>query len=200
MPLILVAAWALSGACRAGPDIYLMIDERGVPTLSDIAQDGRYRRLGPAPAPIGPMRSADAPAAVPAIGPRPRRKFEAEVQQAAKQFGVDPALVHAVISVESAYDPMAVSRRGASGLMQLMAKTAKRYGVADVFDPAQNVRAGTQHLSELLAFFGNDLALALAAYNAGTDAVLRHGRKIPPFPETLAYVPKVVRVYSQLHD
>jgi soluble lytic murein transglycosylase-like protein len=78
-----------------------------------------------------------------------------------------------------------------------MAKTAARYGVADIFDPAQNVRAGTQHLQELLALFGNDVELALAAYNAGVQAVERHGRKIPPYPETLQYVPRVLRAYSQ---
>jgi soluble lytic murein transglycosylase-like protein len=84
--------------------------------------------------------------------------------------------------------------------MQLMEGTAKRYGVADVFDPAQNVRGGTEHLGELLALFGNDVPLALAAYNAGAEAVRKHGNKIPPFPETLQYVPKVFRAYRQLHE
>lgn len=185
--LIALAAGTLSGPCRAGADLYVMIDERGVVNLSDIAQDGRYRPLEPA-------------ALTPAKRAAPQRKFEAEVDQAARQFGVDPALVHAVISVESAYNPKAVSRRGASGLMQLMRGTAKRYGVADVLDPAQNIRAGTQHLGELLALFGNDLRLALAAYNAGADAVLRYGKKVPPFPETLAYVPKVIGAYTQAHE
>ena len=184
--LIVVAACTL-GTCRAGADLYVMIDERGVVTLSDIAQDARYRRLEPAT--LTPEKRA-----------APRRKYEAEVDHAARQFGVDPALVHAVISVESAYNPKAVSRRGASGLMQLMEGTAKRYGVADVLDPAQNIRGGTQHLGELLAFFGNDVRLALAAYNAGTEAVLRYGKKIPPFPETLAYVPKVIGAYTQAHE
>jgi len=92
----------------------------------------------------------------------------------------------------------AVSKRGASGLMQLMPETAKRYGVADIFDPKQNIRAGAQYLRDLLKMFNNDLRLVLAAYNAGEKAVVRHGSKIPPYPETAAYVPKVLAFYKKL--
>jgi len=116
---------------------------------------------------------------------------EDPVAEAARRYGVDPLLVRAVIRVESAGDPRAVSRKGAAGLMQLMPATAARYGVADRFDPAQNVEAGTRHLRELLDFFNQDLVLALAAYNAGEDAVLRYGRTVPPYAETRRYVARV---------
>jgi len=86
---------------------------------------------------------------------------------------------------------------GAAGLMQLMPETARRYGVADVFDPAENVRAGAQYLRHLLKLFDNDLQLALAAYNAGEAAVIKYGKRIPPYRETAAYVPLVVSNYRK---
>jgi soluble lytic murein transglycosylase-like protein len=102
-----------------------------------------------------------------------------------------------VITAESGYNAAAVSRAGAQGLMQLMPQTAKRYEVADSFDPEQNIRGGARYLRDLLDLFGNDLELAIAAYNAGENAVLRHGRKVPPYRETLAYVPKVIGLYDK---
>jgi soluble lytic murein transglycosylase-like protein len=109
--------------------------------------------------------------------------------------GVDPALVHAVISQESAYHPTAVSRAGAAGLMQLMPATAARFGLTpeERFDPERNVRAGIRYLRWLLARFDGDLELALAGYNAGEGAVLKYGRQIPPFEETQDYVRRVAR-------
>jgi soluble lytic murein transglycosylase-like protein len=196
--LAALAVFALPGACRAGADVYVFIDERGTVHLSDVAQDARYRVLSSQPGSAAPGMHARPPAAT-GTG-APRRQYDAEVTRAAARFGVDPALVHAVIYVESAYDPNAVSRRGAAGLMQLMEPTARRYGVVDIFDPAQNIGAGTRHLKELLGQFGDDLRLALAAYNAGAAAVVKYGNTVPPFPETRAYVPKVVRRYSQLHE
>jgi soluble lytic murein transglycosylase-like protein len=110
---------------------------------------------------------------------------------------LDPALLHAVIATESGYITNAVSRKGALGLMQLMPDTARRYGVTDPFNPAQNIQAGTQHLNSLLKRFDNNLFLALAAYNSGESNVVKYGTRIPPFPETQAYVPKVMRLYRK---
>jgi soluble lytic murein transglycosylase-like protein len=124
------------------------------------------------------------------------QRYLALVEKAARTNELEPALIHAVITVESRYNPKAVSRKGASGLMQLMPGTAKRYGVSNVFDPAQNVGAGARYLRDLLKMFNNDLQLALAAYNAGENAVIRH-RKIPPYQETAAYVPKVLAYYRK---
>lgn len=116
------------------------------------------------------------------------------IDQIAKEIGVPPALVHAVISVESAYNPKARSHVGAQGLMQLMPMTAKRFGVVDAYDPLQNIRGGTTYLKFLLEKF-EDVELALAGYNAGEGAVMRYGNKIPPFKETQNYVPRVMAYY-----
>ncbi len=119
------------------------------------------------------------------------------VAEVALVHGLDSALLHAVISVESRYNPNAVSRAGAVGLMQLMPATAKRYGVKDSFDPAQNLHGGAKYLRDLLTLFDSDINLVLAAYNAGEYAVIKNGNRIPPFPETRKYVPRVMGYYRQ---
>jgi soluble lytic murein transglycosylase-like protein len=113
---------------------------------------------------------------------------------------VEPNLLRAVIVVESGFNSRAVSKRGAVGLMQLMPATASRFGVSDLYDPKQNVHAGASYLKFLMDRFGHDVRLALAAYNAGEDAVERNGGRIPPFTETMAYVPKVLKIYRMLAD
>ena len=123
-----------------------------------------------------------------------KNRFVPIVAEAARTYRVDAALLHAVISAESGYNPTAVSRKGAVGLMQLMPETARRYGVENSFDPAQNIRGGAQYISYLLQLFNNNLELALAAYNAGENAVIRYGYSIPPYRETLGYIPKVLKL------
>lgn len=181
----------------AGEAVYAFTDGEGGVHLSNVPDDRRYSMLQ---LPSNPAKEAD-PAPPPAReapgGPNGSRRYADIVEHAAKRYGIEAALLHAVIAVESAYDSRARSRRGAAGLMQLMPETARRYGVGDVFDPAENVRAGAQYLRDLLALFDNDLKLALAAYNAGEAAVIRHGRRIPPFRETAAYVPLVVGYYQK---
>jgi soluble lytic murein transglycosylase-like protein len=124
--------------------------------------------------------------------------FNSEVAAAAKETLLDPALIHAVIATESHHNPRALSPRGARGLMQLMPFTAKRFFVKDAFNPSQNILAGARYLRELKDLYNGDLQLALAAYNAGPEAVNRYGRKIPPFRETIDYVPKVLSIYKSL--
>lgn len=124
-------------------------------------------------------------------------QFSGHILAAAKATKVDAALIHAVITVESGYNPSARSRAGAVGLMQLMPATAKRYGVKNRLDPGQNIHGGARYLRDLKLQFDNDLQLVLAAYNAGEGAVMRFGGRIPPFRETLAYVPKVLSMYKQ---
>ena len=116
--------------------------------------------------------------------------YAAEVRAAAQEFGVDEAVVRAIIHAESAFRPNAVSHAGAQGLMQLIPDTATRFGVADVFDPNQNIRGGVQYLAWLLKRFDNDLTLAAAGYNAGEGAVDRYGG-VPPYAETQRYVQRV---------
>jgi soluble lytic murein transglycosylase-like protein len=120
--------------------------------------------------------------------------YDEAILRHANAFGVDPVLVKAVIQVESGYDPWVVSSKGARGLMQLMPDTAKRFKVSEIHDPEQNVRGGVQYLATLLRLFEGDLKRALAGYNAGENAVLRHGG-VPPYQETELYVRKVFSVY-----
>jgi len=117
------------------------------------------------------------------------------VEQAASRFRVDPELVHAIIRVESDYDPKAVSRKGAMGLMQLVPATAQRFGVENPFDPKQNLEGGVNYLKYLLDLFEGDLGLSLAAYNAGEHSVQRYGG-IPAISETRNYVHKVTSLYQ----
>jgi soluble lytic murein transglycosylase-like protein len=114
------------------------------------------------------------------------------IDVAASRSAVSPRLIRAVMEAESRFEPAAVSSRGAIGLMQLLPDTAKRFGAADPFDPMQNVAAGAAYLRWLMAYFGDDLELVLAGYNAGEQAVVKAGRRIPPFAETQSYVKKVM--------
>jgi soluble lytic murein transglycosylase-like protein len=116
--------------------------------------------------------------------------YRNEIAAAVAQFGVEEAIVRAIIHAESAYRPNAMSRVGAQGLMQLMPATARRFGVANVFDPAQNIRGGVQYLGWLLKRFNGDLKLAAAGYNAGEGAVDKY-KGVPPYAETRRYVQRV---------
>ncbi len=126
----------------------------------------------------------------------PETRFEPLIARAASQHAVDPALIKAVIMAESGYDPNAVSKMGAKGLMQLMPRTAKALGVKNPLDPEQNILGGVKYLRQLLDTFGGDVTLALAAYNAGRWAVKKH-RGVPPFPATRYYVKKVLKYYER---
>jgi hypothetical protein len=117
------------------------------------------------------------------------------VQSISREHSVDPKLVDALVRVESSYNPNAVSRRGAMGLMQLMPATAKRLGVDDPFDPEKNIRGGVREFSRLLDQYSGNLQFALAAYNAGEGAVARH-RGVPPYTETRDYVSRILTIYT----
>jgi len=132
------------------------------------------------------------PSAASAVAPADIDKL---VEQSASRFQVDPDLVKAVIRVESGFDAKAVSSKGAMGLMQLIPATAQRFGVANPFDPKQNIEGGVNYLKHLLDLFGGDLNLSLAAYNAGEHTVQRYGG-IPTIPETQNYVRRVTSIYQ----
>lgn len=122
-----------------------------------------------------------------------RSKYDPIIEQYAAKYGVDPTLVRAVIQVESDFNPLCVSHKGARGLMQLMPATAKRFGVTNVHDPEQNIHGGVRYLAFLLELFG-DMPRALAGYNAGEGAVMKYGG-IPPYQETSTYVVRAMTVY-----
>jgi soluble lytic murein transglycosylase-like protein len=125
-------------------------------------------------------------------------RFGDIISEAGRKWNVQPELLQAIIAVESGFNPRAVSRKGARGLMQLMPETARRFATGDLFDPRTNVHAGAQYLRLLLDLFGGNIELALAAYNAGENAVIRAGYRIPAFAETQSYVPAVMAHYRRL--
>ena len=119
------------------------------------------------------------------------------IHAAAKRYSVDADLITSVIAAESNFDPKAISRRNARGLMQLLPTTAARLGVKNIFDPQENIDAGAHYLSDLLVLYKNDLVLTLAAYNAGPERVQQYGQRVPPFAETISYIKRVKKTYSQ---
>jgi soluble lytic murein transglycosylase-like protein len=129
--------------------------------------------------------------------PQSQEPFGELIRAAAERYKVDADLITSVIAAESNFDPKAISRRNARGLMQLLPSTATRLGVKNIFDPQENIDAGTHYLGDLLQLYKNDLALALAAYNAGPEQVLRHGQRVPPFAETTSYIKRVSKTYNQ---
>jgi len=128
----------------------------------------------------------------------PSTPYHDLILAASQHHGVDADLIHCVIAIESNFNPKAVSPKNARGLMQLLPQTALELGVRDVFDPKENIEAGTRYLKEMLARYSNNLTLALAAYNAGPERVEQFGRGVPPYPETVKYVQKISRSYAQL--
>lgn len=195
LPLLLVMLVLLAPAAfaRAPIKVYTFVDEDGVRHFTDVPDDNRYRLM------INPHRERTA------SGQRYDARLLARasiydpiIEGAAAAQSLEPNLLRAVIVVESGFNARAVSPRGAVGLMQLMPATARRFGALDLYDPRQNVVAGACYLKFLIDRFGHNLTLALAAYNAGEDAVDRNGKRIPPFAETQAYVPRVLGIYQKL--
>jgi soluble lytic murein transglycosylase-like protein len=140
---------------------------------------------------------ADANASLPSASAEPAANVREMARQIASRHEVEPLLVDSMIRVESNYNPYAVSHKGAEGLMQLVPGTARRFGVTNTFNPAQNIEGGVRYLKHLLSLYGGDQRLALAAYNAGEGAVARH-KGMPPYPETRNYVSQVDKRLGQL--
>jgi len=200
--LVLLAAAA--APCHA--DIYAFLDEQGVAHFADYPLDSRYQlymktkppeeRVSVEMTPGEPTAISDGTPSGRTLPLQAGKRYAEMITKVAREAKVEPALLHAVIAVESAYNPQAKSAKGATGLMQLMPDTAKRYGVTDLLNPLENLRGGARYLRDLLAMFNNNLKLVLAAYNAGEGAVIRSGNAIPNYPETRAYVPRVLQHYE----
>ncbi|MEO8134319.1 MAG: lytic transglycosylase domain-containing protein [Betaproteobacteria bacterium] len=216
-----VALWAITAATSARADLWGYVDENGRSHMSTEKLDERYQLFFKGAVRVNVPVVASSPVAAAELkaqeafrnttlfqrmSSQPNvKRFEALIHQFAVQHKVDPALVKAVIAVESAFQPDAVSPKGALGLMQIIPDTGARYGIAadkkrtaaqKLLDPATNVRIGVLHLSNLLALFPGNLELVLAAYNAGENAVQRYDNKVPPYPETREYVKLVRQFYS----
>lgn len=180
---------ATTGAVQA--DIYVSRSTDGAYVLSNVHRPGRtYEKVISESTLVAPSSSAPQMIA--------QMPYAEMVAAAATANDLPPALLHAVIQAESRYNPAARSVKGAMGLMQLMPQTAKEMGVTDALDPAANIQGGARYLKRLMVMFDNNISLAVAAYNAGPDAVLSRGRIIPPFAETQRYVPSVLRQYRRL--
>ncbi|WP_342617515.1 lytic transglycosylase domain-containing protein [Rhodoferax sp. GW822-FHT02A01] len=177
---------------RAQADVYTFVAEDGVTHYSDRPDDSRFQLL----LRQMPDGASDTPQIVVPDGLA--ATYAGDITDAARNHHVEAALLHAVIAVESQYNPRAVSPKGALGMMQLMPTTARAMGVSDPMNASQNIRGGAKYLRMLLDRFANNKSLALAAYNAGPAAVLSHGGRIPPFAETRFYVPQVLRRYNAL--
>lgn len=183
------------GAPPLMADVYRYIDKHGRVMLTDRPTHGGYQRL------VRTWKGwAEARASGNLNWRENQKKFDPTIRGVARQYRLPHTLLHAVITAESYYDPNAVSRAGAVGLMQLMPETARQYGVSDRRNPQQNIRGGSRYLHYLMRLFNNDLALALAAYNAGETAVKRHGNRIPPYKETQNYVKKVIGYYRKYRE
>ncbi|WP_027157654.1 transglycosylase SLT domain-containing protein [Methylobacter luteus] len=170
-------------------DVYKYVDSEGHVYYTDDPKNSLYKR-------IIRSRPKSYSKALPFVSVN-KKKYADMIAQAAVRHQVDAKLLHAVIQAESAYDATAVSSAGAVGLMQLMPATARRYGVTDRRDPDQNINGGTRYLKDLLRMFDSNLNLAVAAYNAGENAVIRYHNSIPPYPETRNYVKQVLALYNR---
>lgn len=195
---LMLCLFSLNGLCReANADIYSRTAADGSISLTNVPSEAHYKLLVAEHDFPGVRQAAKLPNVRRLSARVNKAQYDDMVEQTARQLGLESALLHAVISVESRYDPRAVSNKGAVGLMQLMPATARRYDVSDPFDPEQNLQGGARYLRDLLRLFDSDKRLALAAYNAGENAVLRSGNRIPAFRETRDYVPKVLGYYSR---
>lgn len=191
--LTILLLYLLFLATTVHADIYSYTNANGTVSFSNAPDNKLYTLFMHTPAENPPALTGNLPQGT--TGNRIR--FTPLVNEAANQNQLDAALLHALITTESGYNPRAASRKGAMGLMQLMPDTASRYGVSDAFDPAQNIHAGARYLKDLLQMFNQDLNLALAAYNAGEQSVIKCSNHIPPYRETIAYVPKVLEAYRK---
>ena len=191
LPGLLLSISCLICAPAAVAEIYRYVDSNGTVHLTDRPPHDGYQliQIKRKKAQVSRINFRDKEAN--------RKRFSGKIAEVANQYQVPEALLHAVITIESVYDPDAISRAGAVGLMQLMPATARRYGVYNRRNPTANLTGGTRYLKDLLKRFDNDIELALAGYNAGENAVEKYGNQIPPYDETQEYVRKVLKLYSQ---
>ncbi|MDD2660763.1 MAG: lytic transglycosylase domain-containing protein [Methylococcales bacterium] len=176
-------------------DIYKYTDNVGRVYYTDEPRNSLYKRIIKTKA-FRYSSSNNYTGKVNAFSGVNKKRFTDLIEQAANRHQVDAKLVHAVIQTESAYNSTAQSPKGAVGLMQLMPDTARRFGVTDRNDPDQNVDGGTRYLKYLINLFNPNIDLAVAAYNAGENAVIRYNNSIPPYPETQNYVKQVLALYN----
>lgn len=192
-PLLMTPSLAFAGGGifkyveKDGTVVYTNVAPKGAGARQARRVDGEFR---PAPAPSSPARVTS--------GTRSQlTEFDEIIEEMAVKYRMPVNLVRAVMHAESAFNPTAISHVGASGLMQLMPQTAREMYVKDIFDVRENIEGGTRYLRVLANEFDGDMVKMVAAYNAGPDAVRKYGGQVPPYPETQAYVRKVISLYFQ---
>ena len=185
----------LMASVSLAQEVYTYVDEEGTVRFTDMPREG-WRRVKLVDGDVVEPKTRGA-LTVAYVSENVR--YSALINKAARDYGLDGNLISAVIKVESSGNPDAVSKADAKGLMQLIDDTAAMYGVTNVFNPAQNINAGSRHLRNLLDAYGGDLKLALAAYNAGQGAVARHGG-VPPYAETRRYIQKIAALYGDVQS
>ena len=195
--VLLLSVLALILPTQGRATIFACVDADGKLLISNRQEDARYRRFDALYGAPTPQSRFVADQGLEQKKSSPWQRFSVIIETIAREVGVSPHLLHAVIEVESAYDPEAISSKGAQGLMQLIPATAARFDAGNLNDPASNIRAGARYLKVLMDRFHNDLPLTLAAYNAGEGAVQRYHNTMPPFPETEAYVKRVMALFEQ---
>jgi hypothetical protein len=200
IPIILaLALFVCISVSSARADIYQYVDENGVLHFTNVNGGGKHRKrvtsetaspreTAPPPKSRPRVPSTTSPARIPSA-------YVDIINSACYRHGIDPSLVHAIVKVESDFDPYAMSRKGAMGLMQLMPQTAADMNIKNSFNPVENIDGGVKYLRYLIDRYEGNLSLALAAYNSGEAAVKRWGT-IPPFKETQNYVKRILRIYK----
>ena len=191
----LIATALYATVAEARSKIYTYVDADGVRHYTDVPDNNRYKLLV-----LSPQDMTESGQYYDLSLMARATQYDSIIEKAALSASLEPNLLRAVIVVESGFNSRAVSKRGAVGLMQLMPATATRFGVSNPYDPRQNVHGGARYLKFLIDRFNQDIRLALAAYNAGEEAVDRNGGRIPPFTETMAYVPRVLKIYRMLAE
>ncbi len=190
-------ALAVSVPTFAG-GIYKYVEKDGTIVYTNVPPKGaQARQARKVEGDFRPAPSIEQPSRITQYTRRSLGDFDALIDEAAVRYKMPPALVRAVMHTESAFDPNALSQVGASGLMQLMPMTARDMYVKDIFDPKENIEGGVRYLRVLANEFDGDMVKMVAAYNAGPEAVKKYGGQVPPYPETQAYVRKVISLYFQ---
>jgi soluble lytic murein transglycosylase-like protein len=188
--IVIMCLVLLTGTSQAG--IYKWEDENGVIHFTNCPREAKFKLyIRESKDDVGEGEDGKAPV----LNTKNATAYDSLIQEFAKKYNVDFALVKAMIRAESGFNPLAVSRKGAKGLMQLMPETASRLNVVNAFDPRENIDGGVRYFKYLLSLFNDDLRLSLAAYNAGEN-IVSELRSIPPYRETIDYVRKVLSYYQ----
>ncbi len=200
LPFLSIIAIILLSYPYAQADIYIYVDKEGVVHFTNTPTHGKFKLILKEEIASPEKKEEPAPGESPRLAAQlAQEKFDHFIWRAAERYGVNYALIKAIIKAESNFNPLAISKAGAKGLMQLMPGTALNFQVRDSFHPEKNIEGGVRYLRYLIDLFPNNLYAVLAAYNAGENAVFRY-RGVPPYPETRRFIQKVLQYFQQYNQ